>query len=66
MILELIALSAACLLVGLILGMGVSRLQKRKPSEAPVPDFDVTNPINGQARTEMHGGVEWTVYGGRR
>lgn len=64
MILELIALSAACLLVGLILGMVIAQRRERPPA-APVPDFDATNPINGRARIESHGGAIWTVYGGR-
>ncbi len=65
MLLELIALSACCLLVGLLLGIVLANHRGRR-YEAPLPDFDPMNPINGQARTETHGGVEWMVYGGRR
>ena len=65
---ELLALCAFCLLLGLIVGLYLSRwaMRRVKRPEAPMPDFDIYNPLNAQARKEISGGVEWTVYGGRR
>ena len=64
---DVIALCAICALLGLIGGLYVSRWTIRKvpKPEAPTPDFDITNPMNARARTEVIGGVEWTVYGGQ-
>lgn len=65
---DVIALCAICALLGLIGGLYLSRwvIRRAKPAEAPAPDFDINNPMNAQARKMMDGGVEWTVYGGRR
>ena len=62
--LEIFALSAACLLIGVILGFMIAERHEARKDVAPLPDFDRNNPINAQARKEIYQGVEWTVYGG--
>lgn len=63
---EIIALAAACLLLGLASGWVLARRHDYRADVAPVPEFDRNNPINARARKEVINGVEWTVYGGYR
>lgn len=52
MFFELIALCAACLLAGILLGLGIAHHRERRfDAPAPVLDmgYDPTNPINAKA-----------------
>lgn len=57
MLFELIALCAACLLAGILLGLGIAHHRERRfDAPAPVLDmgYDPTNPINRKHADDIY------------